>query len=233
MRKSRLKTMKKNTRNIFMAMTLLLLADFGLKAIETSGNKNFLQESFLTRQFSLRGGLNVFAVNGAESDYRAGTNDFPVTPSYLAPDFGLGFVYFMSRSFAVGLDMGYTLSASVGLHDPGDGEAIRVSTPKNIVAVLNVLRYMELSRQMRLFVSLGGGAEYRMAEDEEYVSPLGSRIMISAPAKPLSPLAAVGAGMQYMFSAALGINLECRASYIFRDPAQILISPVLALALKF
>jgi hypothetical protein len=225
--------MNKNTFIILPLLAIWLLADFGLMAIETSGKKNFLQESFLTRQFSMHGGLNVFAVNGADSDYRAGANDFPVTPAYLAPDFGLGFVYFTSRSFAVGLDMGYTLSASVGLRDPGDGEAIRVRTPQNIAAVLYVFRYLELSRQVRFFVSLGGGAEYRLAEDEEYVSALGSQIIISAPAKPLSPLAAVGVGMQYMFSAALGINLECRASYIFRSPAQLLISPVLALVLKF
>jgi hypothetical protein len=232
-RKVRIKTMKKKTFNIVTTMTLLLLADFGLMAIETSGNKSFLQESFLKRQFSLYGGLNAFAVNGANSDYKAGTNDFPVTPAYQAPAFGLGFVYFTSRYFAIGLDVGYGLSAKVDLRDPSDGETIRVGTPTNIVAVLNVLRYLDLSRQMRLYVSLGGGAECRLAKDKAYISALGSEIISSAPAKPLSPMAAVGAGGEYMFSAALGINLECRATYVFRSPARLLIAPALALVLKF
>jgi hypothetical protein len=231
--KLRIKTMKRSTANIIATMALLLLADFGLMAIEHGADENIFKENFLSKQFRISGGLNAFSVNGKAGDYEAGANDFPVTPAYQTPAFGLGFAYFTSRSFAVGLDVGYGFSTSVGMRDPADGESIRVDTPKSIVVALDVFQYLDLSRRMRWFVCLGGGAEYRMAEDKEYVSALGSRIIISAPARPLSPLADAGMGLQYMFSVALGINLECRATYIFRDPAQMLVSSVLALVLKF
>jgi hypothetical protein len=225
--------MKKNTLIILTLTTILLLANFQLMAFQQPASKSFLKESFLRKQFCLRGGLNMFSVNGADSDYMAGTNDFPVTPAYQSPAFGFSFAVFTSRSFAVGLDVLYGLSAKVDLRDPSDGETIPVNMPKNLVAALNLFQYFNLSEQMQLFVSLGGGAEYRMAEEEKYLSNLGSEIIISAPAKPLSPLAAAGIGLQYMLSAALGINLECWATYIFRDPAQVLFSPALALVLKF
>ena len=225
--------MKKNTLIILTIIIILLIANFQLMAIQQPTRKSFLKESFLKKQFCLRGGLNMFSVNGADSDYMAGTNDFPVTPAYQSPTFGFSFAVFTSRSFAVGLDVRYGLSTQVDLRDPSDAETIPVDTPKNLVVALNLFQYFNLSKQMQLFISLGGGTEYRMAEDKEYLSNLGSTIIISAPATPLSPLAAGGIGLQYMFSDALGINLECWATYIFRDPAQILVSPALALVLKF
>jgi hypothetical protein len=227
------KNMKKNMPIMLTALTILLLANFQLPAIQQQAEKSFLKEIFLRKQFCLSGGLSMFGVNGKGNDYMAGTNDFPVTPAYQSPAFGLSFAVFMSRSFAVGIDVRYSLSAKVDLHDPSDGETIQVDTPKNLIAAVSLFQYFKLSKRAQLFISLGGGTEYRLAEDMEYVSALGSEISISAPAKPLSPLAAAGIGLQYMFSTALGINLECRATYVFRDPAQILFSPVLALVLKF
>lgn len=215
--------MKKNIFICVAILAVMLLAAGNLPA----------KNSFKKMQFTLRGGLNMFNANGKDSDYKAGENDFPVTPAYKAPVFGSGLTFFTSPSFAIGLDVCYGLSAKVDLRDPSDGETIPVDTPKNLVAALNLFQYFNLSKQMQLFISLGGGAEYRLAEEEEYLSNLGSTIIISAPAKPLAPLAAGGIGLQYMLSDALGINLECSAIYIFRDPAQILVSPALALVLKF
>jgi len=228
-----MKNMKKNPSIILAAMTMLLFAGLGLRAIEPAARKKSSTGRFLREQFRLSCGLNMFAASGSNGDYSAGSNDFPVTPAYQSPAFGLGFAHFFSRSFAVGLDVGYGLSAAVDLRDPSDGETVPVDTPKNLIAVLSMLQCLDLSRQMCLFFSLGGGAEYRMGEDREYGSASGSRIIIGAPAKPLSPLAAVGVGLRCMFSPALGVDLECRASYIFRDPVQLLIAPTLALVLKF
>jgi hypothetical protein len=228
-----MKSMKKKTFIILAAMAMLLFAGPGLRAIETAAGKKPSGGSFPREQFRLSGGLNMFAASGSNGDYSAGNNDFPVTPACQSPAFGLGFAHFTSRSFAVGLDVGYGFSAAVDLRDPGDGETIQADTPRNLIAVLSIFQYLDLSQQMGLLFSLGGGAEYRMGEDREYGSASGSRIIIGAPTKPLSPLAAVGMGLRCMFSPALGIDLECRAIYIFRDPVQVIISPVLALVLKF
>ena len=184
-------------------------------------------------QLTLSGGFNMFQACGKDSEYVAGENDFPVTPAYKAPELGIGLSFFTSRAFAIGLDVSYGLSAQVDLRDPSDGETIRVDTPKDLVAVLDFCKYFPLGGDMQLFVSAGGGGEYRMVTEKEYISTLGSKIIISKPDKPFSPLAAVGIGFQYMFSDSMGLAVNCRGVYIFRDPAQVLISPALAFVLKF
>jgi hypothetical protein len=215
--------MKKNIFICVVVLAVMVLAPGDLSA----------KNSFKKTQFTLCGGLNMFRVNGADSDYLTGINDFPVTPAYNAPAFGIGLTFFISPSFAVGFDVRYGFSAKVDLRDPSDGETIQADAPKNLIAEINLFQHFNLSKQMQLFISLGGGGEYRMVEEKEYMSNLGNKIIISAPAKPISPLAAAGIGLQYMFSNALGINLECRVTYIIRDPYQILVSPALALVLKF
>lgn len=228
-----MKIMKTKPFVMLTASAMLLFANFGLTAVETSSNKRSLKDSFLKRQVCLRGGLNWFSVNGTENDYLAGSNDFPVTPAYQAPAFGFGCAFFFSRSLAVGLDFDYALSTSVALRDPADGETIKADTPAGLVVAINLFQYFDLSREMRWFICLGVGGEYRMAKDREYMTDLGSRILISAPEKQISPLVAAGLGGQYMFFPGMGITLECRAAYVFRDSAQLFISPRMAVVLKF
>ena len=218
--------MKKNIFIYVAVLAVMLLAAGNLSAIN-------IKKNFKKTQLTLRGGLNMFRVNGAESEYVAGTNDFPVTPAYKESVCGIGLAFFTSPSFAIGFDFRYGLAAKVDLRDPSDGETIRVDTPKNLIAALNLYQYFNLSKQMQIFISLGGGGEYRMADDKEYTSNLGSKIIIAAPAKPFSPLAAAGIGFNYMFFDSLGISLECQGAYIFRTPKQILISPTLGINLKF
>ena len=134
--------MGKNKLIIFTLITVSLLVNMPLMAGRQSARKNILQESFLKKQFCLRGGLGMFSVNGAEGDYAAGANDFPVTPAYQSPAFGFGFAVFTSRSFAVGLDFRYGLSASVDLRDPSDGETISADTPKNLTAAIQSLQIL-------------------------------------------------------------------------------------------
>lgn len=188
---------------------------------------------FKKTQFTLRGGFNMFQAAGSDSDYIAGENDFPVTPAYQAAGMGIGLAFFKSKTFAIGVNVLYGLSTQVDLSDPSDGETIQVDTPKSLVAVLGLSKYFDLSKQLQAFASLGAGGEFRMADDKEFVSNLGSRIVVSAPEKPFSPLAALGAGVQYMISSSLGVAVEVQGLYVFRDPAQLIISPVLALVMKF
>lgn len=225
--------MKRNRPIIFTLLTVLLLAHGPLAASPQPAGKSFLKRSFLKKQFCLRGGLGMFSVNGANRDYKAGANDFPVTPAYQSPAFGLSFAIFTSRSFAVGLDVRYGLSASVDLRDPSDEETIPADTPKNLTAVFNLYKYFDFSRRLGFYISIGGGLENLMVAEKEYVSSLGNKIIIAAPAKALSPLAAGGFGLQAMLSNSLGIALDFQAAYILRKTAQILVSPSLALVLKF
>jgi len=215
--------MRKNNCIRIAALAAMMLIAGDLAAITVPKSK----------QFTLRGGLNLFSRCGRESDYQPGENDFPVTPAFMASAAGIGLTFFTSSSFAIGFDVSYGARAKVDLRDPSDGETIRADTPQNLVAVFSLFQYLELSQRTRLFVSFGVGAEYCMAKEVEYVSDLGSRIIISAPANPISPLAVAGIGGQWMFSGTFGIGLECRAFCLFRNPLQFLTSPALTLVLKF
>jgi len=73
----------------------------------------------------------------------------------------------------------------------------------------------------------------RVVQEKEYVSDLGNKIVVAAPEKTLSPLAAGGIGLQAMLSKSLGFAFDIQAAYIFRKTAQILVAPSLALVLKF
>jgi hypothetical protein len=138
-----------------------------------------------------------------------------------------------SSLFSFGFDVRYGLAAKVDLLDPSDQEAVNVDTPKNLIATINLFKYISFSKQMQLCISLGGGAEYLMVVDKEYIGSLGNKMFVTAPKKPFSPLAAAGIGFQYMLSDSLGVALEFQGTYIFRKLPQILISPVLAIVLKF
>ena len=187
----------------------------------------------MMRKRILLGGLNMFSVHGADSDYAAGTNDFPVTSAYQNPVMGFSFAVFTSRSFAYGLDVRYGLSASVDRRDPADEETIQADTPKNLTAVFNLYKYFVFSGRLGLYASIGGGMENLMVQEKEYVSDLGNKIVVAAPEKTLSPLAAGGIGLQAMLSKSLGFAFDIQAAYIFRKTAQILVAPSLALVLKF
>ena len=215
--------MRKNGTTGVAVIAIMLLAAGSLSA----------DDVFKKTQFTLRAGYGLFQANGDNGDYTPGVNDFPVTPAYSVPVPGIGLAFFTSRSFAVGLNVGYALSGKVDLRDPSDGETVRADTPTSLLAVLSLCRFFPLSRQMELVVSVGGGGEYRMADETEYMSNAGSKIVIAAPEKPFSPLAAAGVGLQYWISSSLALAFECQGVYVFRDPAQVLLSPSLALVLKF
>jgi hypothetical protein len=183
-------------------------------------------------QFTLRAGFNMFPSSGSEGDYVAGGNDFPVTPAHQASALGIGLTFSGSSSLAFGVNVSYGLSSRIDLRDPSDGETIRADTPQSLLAVLGVAKGIDLSRRMQLIVSLGVGGEYRMGGDQEFVSQLGNRIVLRSPEKPFSPLAALAAGVHYMFADSLGVALDVQGAYIFRDPAQLLITPSLGLILK-
>jgi hypothetical protein len=225
--------MKKNKVVFLTIITVMLFAQLPIAAVTQPAKGKLIKKNFPALQFCLRGGLNLFMANGANGDYVAGANDFPVTPAYQSQVAGFGFAFFTSRSFAVGLDVRYGLSAQIDLLDPSDGEIITVDTPENLTAVINFTKYFDLSRRWGLYVSVGGGLENLMVEEKEYLSNRGNKIIIAGPEKALSPLAAGALGVQAMLSRSLGLALDFQAAYVFREKTQLLLSPSLALVFKF
>jgi hypothetical protein len=213
----------KLNRIVCVALAVLLL----LSAVDLAAAGKY------NKRFSLFGGLNMFGASGSESDYVAGENDFPVIPSYQAPFVGLSIAFSSSRLSAWGLDFRYGLAGTVDRRDPSDNETVSVDTPQNLAAILFIQRSLIPSGPLSLFVLIGGGVEYRMATEKEYVSSLGSKIVVGKPDKPLAPLVAGGLGLQYMLGGRFGVGAECRVSYAVRKPAQMIIAPALALVVKF
>lgn len=224
----------------FAIIAFLLLASGNLAAAKTTRTTRSAKSAKAVKKakaakktrFILRAGLNMFQSNGSDGDYIAGVNDFPSTPAYQAPVLGIGLLFPSSKSLAFGVNVSYGLSAQVDLRDPSDGETIQAEPPKSLLAVLNLAKTIQFSRQMQLLVSLGAGAEYRMGGDQEFVSSLGNRIIMKAPEKPFSPLVALAAGLHYMIADSLGVALDLQGAYVFRDPSQLLVTPSLGLILK-
>lgn len=187
------------------------------------------------KKFSLAllGGVNLFAASGSDSDYIAGENDFPRSPAYSAPALGLRAAFLVSPRWAWTIDARCGLAAAIDLSDPSDHETVRVDAPEYLTAVAGGQRLFRLSRSLTLTAAVGAGIEYRLAEEKEFFSDLGSRIIISAPAQPLSGLLAAGIGLQYEFAEALAVGVECRATCTLREPALWAVTPALVLALKF
>jgi hypothetical protein len=226
--------MKMKKHIAFAVAAILLLAAGNLTAAQTARSAKAAKKANASKKtrLILRAGLNMFQSSGSDGDYVAGANDFPSTPAYQAPALGIGLAFPSSKSLAFGVNVSYGLSAQVDLRDPSDNETIQAEPPKSLLAVLNVAKTIDLSRQMQLLVSLGAGGEYRMGGEQEFVSSLGNRIVLAAPEKPFAPLAALAAGLHYMIADSLGLALDVQGTYIFRDPSQLLITPSLGLILK-
>jgi hypothetical protein len=213
----------KTNKTICVALAvLLLLAAHDLAA--AGKNKTSI---------TLLGGLNMFGAIGSDSDYVAGENDFPAIPSYQAPVMGLRLSFGASRRMAWGLDIRYGLTGTVDRRDPSDNETVSVDTPQNLTAILQVQTSLDLTDQLALLIVVGGGAEYRLAQEKTFISSLGNKIVVGKPDKPLSPLVAAGLGLQYMFSDSFGLVAEGRVAYAVRTPAQMVITPALGLVIRF
>jgi hypothetical protein len=213
----------KTKKILCIAAAVLLLLTAG--QLGAAGKKN--------SRIALLGGLNMFAAIGSDSDYVAGENDFPVTPSYQAPAVGLRLTFAGSRRMAWGLDIRYGLAGTVDRRDPSDNETVSVDTPQNLTAVLVAQGTIDLTDQLSLLLMLGGGAEYRLASEKTFTSSLGNKIVVGKPDKPFSPLAVAGLGLQYMFGDNFGVLAEARLAYAVRTPSQMVIAPALGVVIGF
>lgn len=214
--------MKANKSHRVMLSILILLAASNLAAAGKRGTG-----------LTLLAGWNLFGAVGSDSDYVAGSNDFPATPSCQAPVAGLRLTFGGSRRLSWGLDVRYGTAADVVRRDPSDNETVGVETPRNLTAVLAAQIFMDLGDRLALVLTLGGGAEYRLVEEKTFLSSLGNKIVIPKPEKPYAPLAVAGLGAQYMLGGSLGLVAECRLAFAVRDPAQMIVTPALGLVIGF
>ncbi len=171
-----------------------------------------------TVQFTIYGGLNYHFSLGSEDEHVIGENDFPVTPDHKPIMLGIAYSRFF-RHIGVEIDWRYTVSSSVILEDPLDGDTVEIRSTPHLTLVLNLL-YKPFSGRISPYLLAGGGADILFAEEAAYTTTYGYKIVIQAPSKKerVDWEAHAGFGIQAYLAGALGIRMEVRYVWIFDKP---------------
>ena len=164
-------------------------------------------------RFQLFGTLARVLEMGSVSDYIAGDNDFPVTPSHLEYGGGLGIMFNLSQRLDFQVTGEYLFGANVDKTDPTDGETYIYRTYDNINILGSLL--LKFGSKPQFFLTAGGGMNIlNPYNDKEDTGSLGSIILIEAPEKKTNPIVVFGGGV--IFNAGRGsFKVEALYSMIF------------------
>jgi len=142
----------------------------------------------------LSGAFNMVSELGSDSDYVAGSNDFPVTPSFTEVGGGIGFLINFSESFGLNIQADYLMGTDVDKVDPSDGETFSYTTYDNLNLIASLM--LKFGGKTKFFISGGAGLNILMPyDDKEETGSLGSIIVIEAPETTSNFLFAGGAGL--------------------------------------
>jgi hypothetical protein len=145
-------------------------------------------------RFQLFGALGRALQMGDVSDYIAGDNDFPVTPSHFEYGGGLGIMFNLSQRLDFQVTGEYLFGANVDKTDPTDGETYVYRTYDNINILASLL--LKFGSKPRFFLTAGGGMNIlKPYNDKEVTGSLGSVILIEAPEKKTNPMVVFGGGV--------------------------------------
>ncbi len=194
---------------VLVLIFLIINSDsaFGDNRLYLFGMGNFLREA------------------GGESDYEAGTNDFPISSSHQTFGFGIGFNKDFGHFF-LGPEISYNLNGTTTLTDPSDNDTVNINTYKFVSLFFNLGFNLVNSDLLRLYINGGGGVSYTLnADSRTYTSQMGYETQISPPDRkfPLSFFG--GTGLDFKISPNLSIILSGRYQYIvFKQPQTMIIA---------
>ena len=167
---------------------------------------------------------NFIREAGGESDYEAGTNDFPISSSHQTFGFGAGFSKDFGHFF-LGPEISYNLNGTTTLTDPSDNDSVNINTYKFASLFFNLGFNLVNSDLLRLYINGGGGVSYTLNTDSRtYISQMGYETQISPPDRkfPLSIFG--GTGLDFKISPNLNIIMSGRYQYIgFKQPQTMII----------
>lgn len=168
-------------------------------------------------QLTLFGGLNHVFAYGAAGDYALGSNDFPVTPGHTPLAFGAAFSLRLGDRLEIELRGDYTLSSTLALSDPSDGDTVSISSAKHMAGSLNVL-WTLFDAGLRPYLVVGGGMDKLVGDAFTVQSGLGYDVTFLAPTKTLSFFANAGGGVRLPLTASLAAQIDVRYRLIFSKP---------------
>ncbi len=161
---------------------------------------------------------------GGESDYEAGTNDFPISSSHQTFGFGAGFSKDFGHFF-LGPQISYNLNGTTILTDPSDNDTVNINTYRFASLFFTLGFNLVNSDLLRLYINGGGGVSYTLNTDSRtYTSQMGYETQISPPDRkfPLSVFG--GTGLDFKISSNLSIIMSGRYQYIeFKQPQTMII----------
>ena len=196
-------------RGLVLVLIFLILnsgSAFGESRLYFFGMGNFIREA------------------GGESDYEAGTNDFPISSSHQTFGFGAGFSKDFGHFF-LGPEISYNLNGTTTLTDPSDNDSVNINTYKFASLFFNLGFNLVNSDLLRLYINGGGGVSYTLNTDSRtYISQMGYETQISPPDRkfPLSIFG--GTGLDFKISPNLNIIMSGRYQYIgFKQPQTMII----------
>ena len=180
--------------------------------------------AFGDNRLSFFGLGNFIREAGGESDYKAGTNDFPISSSHQTFGFGAGFSKDFGHFF-FGSEISYNLNGTTILTDPSDNDTVNINTYKFASLFFTMGFNLVNSNLLRLYINGGGGVSYSLNTDSRtYTSQMGYETQISPPDRkfPLSVFG--GTGFDFKISPKLSIIMSGRYQYIgFKQPQTMII----------
>lgn len=196
-------------RGLVLVLIFLILnsdSAFGDSRLYLFGIGNFMREA------------------GGESDYEAGTNDFPISSSHQTFGFGAGFSKDFGHFF-LGPQISYNLNGTTTLTDPSDNDSVNINTYRFASLFFTLGFNLVNSDLLRLYINGGGGVSYTLNTDSKtYTSQMGYETQISPPDRkfPLSVFG--GTGLDFKISPNLSIIMSGRYQYIgFKQPQTMII----------
>jgi hypothetical protein len=170
-------------------------------------------------QIYLFGKMTMGRPIGDSTDYEPGVSDFPMSESYTAKGFGLGFR--SGRIFYLGLEGHYNMSGKMTLLDPSDNDSVEIDTYSSITGLvvlgINILKI----RMLHVFIEGGGGMSYALnVESKTYTSENGFETQIEPPEKTTPIVFFGGAGIVLNFSRTAGFFVNGRYQITNADQKQ-------------
>ena len=167
-------------------------------------------------------GLDHVVASGSASDYKAGLNDFPVSPAYDTTANVLIVNHEIAKKIFVGFDLRLFLDTKIKKQNPLTDDRISVPTYSHICITANFT--YKLERHYRgTYFTIGAGVDNLInAHDEIIASEKRHNYTMIAPGKKTNLALSFGGGLYYFFySEFFGAVIDYRYIYINSSPNKI------------
>jgi outer membrane protein W len=171
-------------------------------------------------QLSFLAGIQRVSAFGSESDYVAGENDFPVTPSHSSLGGGVSLGYLFNKRLSLEFGTRYYTRSTATLLDPSDQDTVEIKTAEHLSLSANFMLWAGQGK-VRSYLTVGAGIDNIFAEDKTYTTNYGYEIEFLAPDRKVDFSFNLGVGFQSYLAANFGIAVTARYVVIYSSPSHV------------